>query len=403
MTFEPPPVVSEAPALTQMPISGADRNGRMSLGVLAKRTYLVGPDGRCHLAPEQLPLNYGVVEDPDNPECILAEPDLFLDKLETDVVVRGHAWNHAGAPAFYAGVQVHRYPAKQVAVFGERKLIKTATGRIAFSEPTVLDKVPLSYAYAYGGVDERAEREWGSTVEAMGDQLDPETRDLVLSAASPWRYPRNRGGKGYLVDDHPESLDALELPNLEDPHDLLSGDRIIVRDPWYWPLLPIPASFDWLDGGNFPRMGYFGQTPEWAEDDLTQYVDAFPEVRYGYADRKIFFYPPNLLDIPKHFDRRALNGASMGLRFPYLGGGETITTANLHPQLPNWSVRLPGERPTLWVDDRAGGLNELRPQLYTVVLEPDEGRLTLLWVGFGPAKRQYFEHELLAMPMLVEW
>src|SRR5690606_41449462 len=67
------------------------------------------------------------------------------------------------------------------------------------------------------------------------------------------------------------------------------------------------------------------------------------------------------LDRPRlqAFDRRALDGASLGLRFPYLDGGETLVLDNLHPQLPRWTVRLPGERPQLAVDDRNGGLTRL--------------------------------------------
>jgi hypothetical protein len=237
----------------------------------------------------------------------------------------------------------------------------------------------------------------------MGKQFPAAQRELILAAASPWRYPRNRAGRGYIVEEHPESIEAVELPNLEDPADLLTPERLVLGDPWYWPIQPLPASLDWLEYGAFPRLGWFGQTPEWEDEALAAYLDAFAEVRFGYADRRIFLHEPNMLELAEYFDRRALNGASLGLRFPYLNGNEAIELTHLHPEAPTWTLRLPGERPTLWVDDRSGGLDELRARLYTVQIEPDEGRVSVVWAGFTRARRPYLEHELLAMPKLVEW
>lgn len=398
-----PPIPTEAPTVAQMAISGRDRHGKVVLGVVAKRTYDIAADGRCTPASTQAPLCFGPIEDPAQPELIIADTDILLDKPLTDVIVRGHAWNHPRAPSFMTAAQVGRFAPKRVQVFGDRRCMVTTTGRLAFSQPSVLDKVPLSYAYAYGGCDERGEREGGFELQALAGQFPAAQRDLVLSAASPWRYPRNRCGRGYLVEGHPDSVAAVQLPNLEHPEDLLTPERLIAGDPWYWPIQPLPASFDWLEHGVFPRIAWFGQTPEWEDELLREHVDAFAEVRFGHADRRIFFHEPNLLKVPEQFDRQALNGASLGLRFPYLGGDEPVQLLNLHPQLPAWTVRMPGERPSLYVDDRSGGLDRLAAKLYTVLIEPDEARLVLVWAGFTGARRPYFEHELMSMPMLVEW
>lgn len=398
-----PPVPADTPDLTEMAMSAVDRHRHTVLGVVAKRTYLVEPSGRCTVAPNQSPLNFGPVEDPEHDELILADLDVVLDKLETDVVVRGHAWNHAQAPSYECMVNVGHQQPKRLRVFGDRRCVTTSTGRLAFSEPTRVDKVPLSYRYAYGGCDERGEREGGFELQAMAEQFPPDRRERMLSAASPWRYPRNRAGRGYIVEEHPEAIEAVELPNLEDPVDLLTPERLIVGNPWYWPIQPLPAGLGWLEYGAFPRIGWFGHTPEWDDEDLMEYVDSFAEVRRGYADRRIFLHDDNLYEIPRKFDRRALNGASLGLRFPYLGGSETIALTNLHPEFPHWTVQLPRQVPTLWVDDRAGGLTQLRARLYTVQIEPDEDRVTVVWAGHTRARRAYFEHELLSMPKLVEW
>ena len=67
------------------------------------------------------------------------------------------------------------------------------------------------------------------------------------------------------------------------------------------------------------------------------------------------------------------------------------------------TVQLPGERPKLWVDDRNGGVTPLKPRLYSVILQPDDGIVSLVWAGFGKGLRVYLPAELEKMPFLVEW
>ncbi|EDM77497.1 hypothetical protein PPSIR1_24974 [Plesiocystis pacifica SIR-1] len=393
--------VPDSPFTTQMPISAIDRQRRSVLGVVAKRSYAVDPHGRCTPLAEQAPLNLGPVDDPEHRELILADSDVFLDKLAVDLVVRGHAWNHPGTPSWLAEVLVDRGAFRaQLQVHGDRRAGLSQTGRIAFSPPARVDKVALSYRNAYGGCDERGEARRGFPFEPMLAGVPESERDLARAALSLWHYPRNRAGKGYLVEFERESLDALELPNLEHPHDLLTPERLVVGDMWHWPLQPLPASFDWLDHGTFPRLGWFGDCPDWEDVDLAPSIDAFPELRFGHAERELFD-PDNTP--AESFDRRALNGASLGMRVAQLRGDELLTLTNLHPSLPQWLLQLPGERPKLWVDDRQGSVRELEAKLSSVLIEPDEQRLTLVWYGWTPARRPYLEHELIKMPYLVEW
>lgn len=392
--------VPDNPFTTAMPISAIDREREAVLGVVAKRTYQITPTGRCEPLAEQPPLNLGPIDDPEHIELILADSDVFLDKPAVDLVVRGHAWNHPGSPSFVAEVRVGLGFRTQLSVFGDRRAGLTHTGRVAFSSPTLVDKIPLSYRYAYGGCDTRGEQTHGFPFYPMIDAIPAQDRELAKAALSLWHYPRNRAGRGYIVDYQPETLDALELPNLEHPQDLLTPERLIVHDMWRWPLQPLPASFDWLDHGTFPRLGWFGECPEWEDVDLAEYLDAFPEVRFGYAEPKLFDLDNS---VTTSFDRRALNGASLGLRLPSLRGDEVLTLSNLHPHLPSFELRLPGERPTLWVDDRKGGLRELAARISSVVVEPDQMRLTIVWYGWTKALRPYLEHELIVMPHLVDW
>jgi hypothetical protein len=382
------------------PVCGMDRTRNFALGVVAKRTYRILPTGECELAREQVPLVDEPVEHPESRELIVADTDMLLDKPETDVVISGRAWNHPGRLGWTAGVQVGRHPPRELSVFGDRRVTIDSLGRLLFSQPAYRDSVPLSYMFAYGGCDERAEREGGFELEGLASQIPEEDRELALAAASPWRYPRNTAGRGYLVEDHPESIEALALPNLEDPRDLLTPARLIVHDPAHWPLQPLPASFDWLEHGAFPRVGWFGDTPDWDPEDIGQHIDAFPEIRFGYAGRELFVMGRR---VEEAFDRRALNGASLGLRFDYLGGNEKITLTNLHQRHPRLTVQLPGDRPKLWVDDRNGGVTPLKARLYSVILQPDDGIVSLVWTGFTKGLRVYLPAELEKMPFLVEW
>lgn len=382
------------------PICGMDRTRDFALGVVAKRTYRVLPTGECVLAREQVPLVDEPVDHPESRELILADTDVLLDKPQTDVVVLGHTWNHPGRLSWTASVQVGRHPPRELSVFGDRRVSIGSLGRLLFSQPDYRDSVPLSYMFAYGGCDERAEREGGFELEGLASQIPEDERELALAAASPWRYPRNGAGRGYLVEDHPESIEALMLPNLEDSRDLLTPARLIVHDPDHWPLQPLPASFDWLEHGAFPRIAWFGDTPDWDLEGIGQHIDAFPEIRFGHAGRELF-----AMGQPLHekFDRRALNGASLGLRFDYLGGSEKIALTNLHRSHPRLTVQLPGERPKLWVDDRNGGVTPLKARLYSVILQPDDGIVSLVWTGFTKGLRVYLPEELEKMPFLVEW
>jgi hypothetical protein len=382
------------------PVSGVDRNGTFALGVVAKRTYRILPTGACERVGEQVPLVDEPIEHPQSRELLVADTDVLLDKPETDVVICGHTWNHPGRLSWTAAVQVGRHPPRELSVFGDRRVGIDAVGRLLFSQPAYRDSVPLSYMFAYGGCDERAEREGGFELQALAEQIPADERELALAAASPWRYPRNRAGRGYLVEDHTESIEALSLPNLEDPRDLLTPARLVVHDPAHWPLQPLPASLDWLEHGAFPRLGWFGGTPEWDPEEIGQHIDAFPEIRFGYGGRELFVMDRPVKDA---FDRRALNGASLGMRFDYLAGNERITLGNLHKSHPRLAVQLPGERPRLWVDDRSGGVTSLKARLYSVIIHPDDGLVSLVWTGFTKAQRVYLPAEIEKMPFLVEW
>jgi len=379
---------------TAMQLSARDEAGRPLLSVLAKRTYLFGSNGECAVHPQQAPL-LACPRYADDGLLLEEDWDLWPFKPRTDLVILGHAYNHRGGARFSAGVTVGRIK-KEVIVCGDRRCTVAHDGRILFSPPALAERVPLSYAFAYGGRDTTAEMAHGNAVALLRPYLAPDTAPAAIAAASPFLYPRNPAGRGYLVQASRTAVEGLALPNLEHPGDLLVPERLVAGAPGRWPLQPVPASLGWLDYGAFPRAAWLGALP-----DHEPVLDPrrVGEVRLGYCRPDILAEndPPDALA----FD--GVNGASLGLRLPHLSGGETIELLNVSPRRETIRLRLPRERPKLWVDGRDGNLLPTVPVIHSVVIQPDSSSLHIVWRGSSPARRPYLAEELAAMPFAAEW
>jgi len=370
-------------------LSAVDQDGQPILSVLCKRTYSVTADGRVSLAPEQLPLVLDFELDPDNPRRLHRDFDLYPIKVLTDVVVRGHAYG-TGQRSFIATVRVDSWE-KRVAVFGDRRCHLGATGHLVFSPPEPIGRIPLRYDRAYGGIDQVAEETRGNPFAALGRHLGP-AADSGLS--SPFLYPRNHAGVGYLMEVTRPAVERLVLPNLEDPLDLLSPEHLAVGSPERWPSMPIPHAFDWVDPGTFPRLAYLGVVHD--HQPLTVPI---AEVARGFAPADLLVEKPIAMQANVRFG----NGASHGLQLPHLKGGEPCMLGGVHPQVPVWTFRLPRERPEIKTDGRDGTMKSTKPVMHTVEIEPDQHRLSIVWRGSARARRPYLPEELQQMPLFVGW
>jgi hypothetical protein len=380
-------IVTSAPNATVRQVSGYDPDVKPLLAVVVKRTWRVDRTGRCVPHEKQTPLFDDIVVD-EASGAVLHDPDLFPLKPLTDVVVLGHAYAREGerslrAAIFAAGAT------KAIHVVGDRRCTLDPFGNVVFSEPAPFEVMPLGYEHAYGGRDMVAESRYGT---GAGD-LQAYLPTVDLAAASPWRYPRNPLGRGYLVEATPEGIEALALPNLEDPADLLTPARLAARYATLWPAMPLPASPSWVDAGTFPRCAWVGAVP-----DHQGFEGPFPEAARGLL-------PPDFTTAAspmRSLHPRFTNGAAPELQRPHLRGDEEFVLARLHPTMERWSFRLPGVRPAIWTDGRNGRLQPTEVRLHTVLIEPDHDRVTTVWCGSAPALRPYLPDELARMPLRVE-
>jgi hypothetical protein len=298
-----------------------DEEARPIVTALVKGTFQIDR-GYCTVAEKQIPVNTGGECNGEDPatSSYKYEPEVAFFKGATDVVLIGHAYApRSGTTQMLTTLQVGPV-AKQVNVFGDRGWY-AAGGQIGASRPNAFEKMPLIYERAAGG--------W--------DKSDP-NRDLHTCEL------RNPVGVGYR-GRRKVFEEGLRLPNLEDPRDPIRafGD------------CPMPAGFGFISPHWYPRAQLAGT-----------YDEAWQKGRAPL--------------LPKDFDRRHLNAASLGLiANGYLRGDEQVTATGVTPE-GHWSFALPGVPPPAARVVLVSGKETVLPaQLDTVILEPDEQRVMLLW------------------------
>lgn len=345
---------------------------------LVKLCYEIGPDG-CRLAPAR-PLEHDL-RDPRLRPRIPAGSDYWPWKDCTDVVVRGSAFAPGGRPTERMEVSARIGAAeKRVAVFGRRELGWTSDGRARIGSPEPFTEVPLTYAHAYGGIDPRVAPPEPQSLGAA----------LRLAVDRPGLYPRNPFGKGYLVEPGP--IAGLELPNLEDPGDLLTPDRIAAGDPARWYEQPLPWCFDWVSIAMFPRQLFLG-TDAWfpAPDD-----ERLPEVRRGYLPR--CFRAERVMDAGGAHPRLA-QGGSYGMVLPRLRGGAPMAITGMHPDEPTVRFDLP--QPPELTFEIEGAEVHAAPRLHHVVVTPADRQVAVVYGARAPLARPFIPGVHRTIPVSV--
>ncbi|MBZ5592581.1 MAG: DUF2169 domain-containing protein [Acidobacteriia bacterium] len=391
----PPP---EAPPSLQPPSLGPLRvvtltpaPGSLELGIIFKRTYVISHAQPCRLADAQIPLDdNGAFHEP------LAEgiapsfrslPEVIAVKTGTDVVVQASARSPRPVTVMRAAVQIGSY-VHHAAVFG-RRFCDWSRGRIRFTDPEPLDTLPLRYENAYGGRDLAFEKVF---LDEVKERTDPDAYRRakavaagMLEANHSFMYPRNRFGKGYIIENRPEAVQGRELPNIERPDDLLTPERIVVGHPFDWDKQPIPAGFDYLDPLSFPRSAMLAIPPPSSRE-----ISAAREVSGGlvppdFFRGNLFSHPPEKLPDLIHPD--VSRCASLGLRLPFLRGDEQVVLSGIDPAIPDYVVPLPGETPVFRFHTPDVSFADVVPQLHLVFIDPIRKLLTLTWAARVPLSR----------------
>lgn len=361
----------------------------MELAVIYKRTQTFEPGRACVAAPEQPALvTHPIPHEelvPDEPVSFRTLSDIVGYKPGTDVVVNGSARPPRPTSHMTVGVNVDDRFQHRAEVFG-RRVCDHVGGRVVFSDPEPFEEIPLRLENAYGGRDASFERD---VVDEVRRTADPEAlrrsaaalEDIFRSGNSA-RYPRNRFGKGWIIENLPEAVQGRELPNLELPTDRLTPERLIVGNPLAWSKQPLPASFGVLDLSTFPRSAMCGLPPATTDPPLP-----YPEVEQGllppdFCRGNLFTTPPEKM--PELVHPWVGRSASPALWLPFLQGSEWIALEGMDPAHPLCTLRLPGERPYFQVHGMGRRPVEMDAELYMVDIDVPARTVVLIWVGRLP-------------------
>jgi len=169
----------------------------------------------------------------------------------------------------------------------------------------------------------------------------------------------------------------LKLPNLENPNDLLTPERLCIGDMNNWHLAPVPCVR--LDFGLLvsPRC------PTRATPKINGKPADIPEVRSGLIPMGLVDYPKDQIMPLLTADHMAqfCRGSSPSLRAPTLSGNESILLQGFHRHAERIVVTLPKERPRMYMAPPLGEAKELQPALKTIVIDTEENRLVNLWAA----------------------
>lgn len=370
-------------------VSGYDDLGNNILSLLYKQTFSINKSGEPYLADEQIPLHTDQVTYPHYKNLLQTESDIYPFKKYCDIIVKGSAKNFDKKKQFIAevnfGTVMH-----QMHIQGNQKTYLDQHKKIKFSDIEIIDEVPLQFNFAYGGIDKEAEKKIVIKDLELLKKIDP-TIDFL--AGNPYRYPRNPEGKGFIVDFNKDTIEQLELPNIQDPENLLTPENLILNNPKKWLDMPIPYATDWVSPIWFPRLAYAGFM-----DFESRNTSMLKEVKNKLVEKDIF----ENKGLGKNANLRFSNCGSHALQIAHNIPINQCQLINIHPSNKNFIFKLPSTRPKLYVDGRNGKLTPTISVMDTLIIEPNKNSFSIVWRGTAKALRPYLIHELENMPFQVD-
>ena len=304
-------------------LTGLDGQHVFVVGV--KATYDLAADGTTTLSDTQEPISLAPLHlGGDESATLLRDSDLTLDHDGTDVIINGSAHAPGGRPAPEVVVKVSvEKVSLAFKVLGNRTWQRGLTFVVP-DDPEPFTTMPILYEKAFGG----------------GHQID----------AAPGRTfdERNPAGCGYCTE--PGRLIDTPVPNIEQLDDPITRAR---------------------GGAEYPVIGLAARPVHWRpRRDLGGTYDA------AWQKERLPFWPA---DTRTGFFRCAAPELQLQKT---LVGHETITLENMTPSgrltfkvprlVPTVRTRLDGT----WIQQ---GVN-----LRRIIVEPDLGKLVLLWRSVLP-------------------
>jgi hypothetical protein len=280
-------------------------------------------------------------------------------------------------------VEIGAYRFRHSAEVLGRRFCDYVNGQPVFTPPETFEEIPLRYENAYGGRDRLYEQGF---LKQLEKDADPKilrsyraATNFLFGAIHPLMYPRNRFGKGYVLEDRREFIEGRELPNLERPEDRLTPQRLVVGNPFRWFQQPLPIGFDFFDPLSFPRSAMLGMPPQGSQSGAN-----LPEVARGLVPAD--FCKGNIAATPADQVMGLLHPwcsrcASLGLCLPFLRGNEDIALSGMDPRHPLLHVMLPEERPRFTIRGLERAEVVLEPELHLVLINVAKNLLNLVWVG----------------------
>lgn len=314
---------------------GMAPDGRESLVVVVKGTFRFPEKGsqEAVLADEQLPL---VMADTFAGEPGFSAPvyesEFAPRKPKCDVLLNGSCYAPGGRPAkrVTVSLQVGSWR-KSFSVVGNRTW-KKGWWRVKSTRPEPFTIMPISYGNAFGGTDTTHE--------------NPQKHKFVLV---------NPVGRGFHHELKAKFINGKPLPNTEE-------EGRLVKKP----------------GGDYRPMAFGSVGRNW--DPRYKFAGTYDQ---NWIDNIFPFLPPD-------FNEAYYQAAPIDQQIPYLRGGELVTLTNLTPEGATRFTIPTMEMPIVFIPKK-GDKQETQGVIDTLLIEPDQRRLTLTWRQSYQLKRNIFD------------
>ena len=342
-------------------------NGKPVLSVIVKGSFDIKAGEPASVAAEQIPVAFGdEFYDDKQGGSVKFESDIVPFKPRADIVLVGHGHVPGGGSAHVVDVSLRVGELiNTIRVFGDRRwlcLSRLLPARP--SRPRPFRSMPLIYERAFGGID----REGGGFC------------------------PENIIGCGFFAKKSAKVIDGAPLPNLEDRNRLIKS----------WKDHPRPVGLGFYGRAWMPRAGYVGtyndewrekRSPDPPEDFKFDYYNAaHPDLQVkGYLkgdeevelvnltpDGRIRFQLPGIsvtCSATKSFEYLTAASSTSTEEQAVAEDSEDLDTGE---EFEGEYEEFEEAQEPSWIQE------EVKLNLDTLCLIPDEKRLYLVWRGLCP-------------------